>query len=131
MKYRDDRSKKEFGMIDARLQAILYFVEGYTRQNFDKEITLTHLIRTKEEQDRIYGANPRYVANPWTSVHQVNRGADIRSHSFTTDEINMIVNIVNSLFVYNNNLQTCIYHDVGAGAHIHFQVPHKERQVFN
>jgi hypothetical protein len=74
-------------------------------------------------QDEYYKNDPAYQKKPWTSVHEVGRGADVSLKFFTPEEINLIYRFINTHFVYNNKLSVALVHDVGLGSHLHLQIP--------
>lgn len=133
-------------MIDKRLQSILYFIAGYLMVVHGVELVITQLHRTNEEQDDIYRSHSdaevqaAYRANPWVSVHQVNRGADVRvrwpkklwSYKYLNreeqDEIAADLDSqLDERFEYDfGRKQTSVRHDVGRGDHIHIQVDSHE-----
>jgi len=113
----------EFARIDNRLQALLIYTSGLVDYLYSQHVVVTMLLRSQAEQDRIYGADPAYQARPWKSVHQVGRGVDIRSYTYTRSQIDNIVAEINSSYLYSAQHPTALYHDVGQGAHIHLQVP--------
>lgn len=114
--------EKEFEHeISPRLRSLLYAVSGFVKHNFHKDIDITELMRDQDMQDRYYKNDPKYKVNPWKSVHQFGRGADIRSSGWTTEQIKQIDEFVDKYFDYGEK-QSSIYHDVGHGAHLHFQV---------
>jgi len=84
---------------------------------------LTCVLRTQDEQDDIYKDNPRYKDNPWKSVHQYNRGFDLRTHDMEADMVKDLADFMNRI-VYDKNRpdkKTCKVHDVGRGMHFHIQ----------
>jgi hypothetical protein len=110
--------------IDSRLRFILFSAAGFAYYNFGKRITLTELMRTQIEQDEIYANNLDYQKTKWQSVHQFGRGADLSIQYYTADELNQIVNYLNSQLQYNdeNRFKIALVHDVGYGNHLHIQV---------
>ena len=121
--FKDEAQKAEFARLDNRLQTILIYLSGLAEHLYHKSVVITHLWRTQEGQDEIYKGNAVYQSKPWVSVHQVGRGADIRSDTYTPAEINNLVSELNSTFEYGGGKQTAICHDVGHGQHFHIQVP--------
>ena len=101
----------------------------YSWHFLGKRIELTDIFRTREEQDKIYlnhkevSVRVRYKKRPWRSVHMFGRGIDISTRYFDKPEIDKLLKLAN-LVPYDLNRprkKTAIYHDVGAGAHIHVQ----------
>ena len=117
----------EFGKLDNRLQIILYTLAGYTYYNFGKGIILTELLRTQEEQDKIYSESEEYKQRPWKSVHQFGRGADVSIKYFTAEEIENIVRFLNDNFLYVGAVHTALVHNVGYGMHLHIQTDNEDK----
>lgn len=127
IKYKTDELEADFPRVSNRLQGIIIFASGYASNAFSKDVVVTSLIRTQAEHDRIYKDRPN---KPKTSVHIEKRGADLRSSNLTPHQVKELVSVINSVFCYSARLETAIYHDVGSGAHIHLQVPAKDRDYF-
>lgn len=107
----------------SRLGLIARALDYYCQFFFKKEITITHVLRTQEQQDSFYRDDPVYKVKSWKSVHQFGRGVDIRSMDFEEHEIKQIVDWVNMSFPYGDGKHaTCICHNVGQGEHIHLQI---------
>ena len=124
IKFKTKRIEKEFyynTSIKDRLKDIIYMLALYTELEFRKDITLTELHRTQEEQDSYYKDNDRYREKPWKSVHQYGRGADIRTKNFEQEEIMKMVDFLNHVH-YSTKHNTALFHDIGIGEHIHIQV---------
>ncbi len=114
--------EQEFDKLDNRIRFIAYALEGYVRCEFKKELMATEILRDEETQREYYPDDPDKV-----SVHQFWRGIDFRSHDFTEDEINKIVEFLNSNVYYGKDgVVVCIYHDV-KGIHLHVQVGHEDK----
>lgn len=99
----------------------------WVEHTFNKDITVTMIFRTEEEQNSIYGGVIRsdgrsYDDRPWKSPHQFYHAIDLRSHDFTSDEIIAIENFLNNR---HNDLNyyrwTAKNHSVGLGNHFHIQ----------
>lgn len=117
--------KKDVGeaRLHPRLRLMVFALTGFADYHFGRDIIITHILRTQEEQDAFYGNDPRYEAAPWKSVHQFGRGVDIRSTSFTRDEIGRMVDFINLNFPYGGGKSAALQHNIGSGAHIHLQTP--------
>ena len=112
-------------LIDSRLIDIIYYLAGFSYFNYGKSITITELLRSQAEQDEIYKDDPIYKQNPWQSVHQYGRGADISILYYTDDEKREILKYLNGHFSYREGgtKETAIIHEVGNhGMHLHVQV---------
>ncbi len=123
MKFKNIWIEKQLPKIDERLKAMLFFLDYYVTQRYNKEIMITELIRTQAEQDIIYKDDPKYKKGPkWASVHQYGRGADLRVSEFTLDEIKDILDLLNKIPYGDGRHKTALIHNVGFGDHIHIQV---------
>lgn len=125
--FRASRLRREFGDLHPALLKILYWLSGWAEMNTSaKNIEITHLLRTQAEQDGIYEDNDDYRLNPWKSVHQFNRGADISVRSFIDqgDDPELICRLINAEFPYGDGIHlTALFHQMGdRGKHIHLQV---------
>ena len=116
----------EFMNIDGRLQTIIYALAGFTVFKFGKAITLTELLRSQEMQDRYYSDSQQYLANPWKSVHQYGRGADVSLSFYTDEEVKEIEQFLNNTFKYVGTVKTALIHNVGFGNHLHIQVDNED-----
>ena len=126
IKFKSKRIAKEYLSPDLSddLLSIICILSAYCQLEFKKDITLTGLYRTQEEQDKIY-LNSRkhkkqYKLSPWYSVHQFWRGCDIRSKNFTLKEQKRIMIFLN-LITYDTKYKTAKHHTVGLGKHFHLQ----------
>ncbi len=108
-------------VIKPRLKKLIDLISLYVELKYKKNIMITGLIRTQAGQDSIYKDNPRYKKKPWKSVHQFGRGCDLRSWTFTMNQINDIKKFAN-MVPYREGKKTCVVHNVGRGLHFHFQV---------
>jgi len=127
IEFKTKRQAEEFRYLHPGLQKILYWLSGWTEMNTAaKQITITGLIRTQEEQNAIYADNVLFRESPWPSVHQFGRGADISVLGFLSsgDDPASICVEVNREFLYGDGRHsTAIYHEVNRhGKHIHIQV---------
>lgn len=127
IKFKTPALRSQFNLLHPGLKHILYWLSGWVEINTSaKRIIVTDLIRSQEEQDEIYGNDPRYGEKPWKSVHQFGRGADISVHRFITDgdDADEICREIEQEFPYGDGRhQSAIHHQVGnRGKHIHIQV---------
>jgi len=129
------RQRQEFNspLLDKRLKIILYCLAGYMEYILSQPLIITGIFRTQEEQDSIYEDNFAYKQNPWTSVHQVWRGADTSVLYLTKEQIDDIVVFLNDNFKYSSpRFSTSKAHNVGFGSHIHIQCdPDKITEIGN
>lgn len=119
------RLVKEFNSLKTKnvhLYNILIELNEFTNREFDKGIVITMIGRTSAEQDYLYRNSAKYKIRQFKSPHQFDHAIDIRSRTFTDQEIGKIVEWLNK-----NNDQANYYkwtakaHDVGSGMHFHIQ----------
>lgn len=119
------RLAEEFVLLDTKnpeLYQLLVDTCAYCRIKFDKDITVTMIYRTQEEQDVLYKDNEKYKQKKFTSPHQYYHAVDLRSSAFSKDEINTLVDYLNKLYNKSNYYKfTALNHDIGAGDHLHLQ----------
>lgn len=94
----------------------------YADHNFNKDVVITMIYRTQEEQESIYGSG--YSKK---SPHQFYHAIDIRSRLYTQDEMNQMVKYLNERYNKNNYYKwTTKVHEVGDhGMHFHIQLVKK------
>jgi len=122
IKFKTKRIAKEYLSPDLSddLLSIICILSAYCQLEFKKDITITGIYRTQEEQEKIYSKNKQFKKAPWYSVHQFWRGMDIRSKNFTKKECDKIVLFLN-MITYDTIHNTVVYHDVGLAKHFHLQ----------
>jgi hypothetical protein len=120
-----ERLKEELkGLLKSNkyLHDILYDVAGFCKEKFDKEVVVTEILRTQEEQDKYYAKDEAYQKKKKTSPHQLGHALDLRDWTFTKDQIKEIVEYVNGKFNKTNSYAwTALDHNVGQGYHFHIQ----------
>ncbi|MBI5117534.1 hypothetical protein HZA56_13745 [Candidatus Poribacteria bacterium] len=118
--FKSPRQRQEFysPKLDARLFWIIGLIALWVSRKHGLAPELTDVYRTGEEQRRIYPNEPTR-----RSVHQFWRGCDIVARGLNAAAHAEIRDFVNRLFHYGKpGHETCIYHDVGKGWHLHVQV---------
>jgi hypothetical protein len=105
--------------LDGRLRVIIYALAGFVFDNFQKFLVITEIYRTEEERRLIYANDVEMIEK--VGVHEVWRGIDLRALDFTKEEINLMVEFLNSHFEYTGKCETALAHDV-VGFHLHVQV---------
>jgi len=113
------------------LLKVLLATRNFVKKNFGKDITLTMIYRTDDEQDNIYRGKSRrgrfYDVNPWKSPHQFYAAFDLRSRTFTSKEIDTLVSYLNDKYNKTNYFRfTAMCHDIGLGSHFHVQYKKKQ-----
>lgn len=96
---------------------LLIDLDLYSIKNFEKEITVTHIFRTKQEHDDLYKLtlNP-----PKTSPHMRWEAADIRSLDYTQDQVDDLLSYLNQS-KNTNGKPRAIYHKI-PGNRFHFHI---------
>jgi len=128
MIYKTKRIEEEYYKLPDIGKLILDYTDNFSRNNFNKEIVVTHIFRKQKEQDSIYkGMSMRgrkYSIHPWYSDHQFWQAADIRSRIYNEDEILKIKDYINTNFRYNNKgiAKLVTYHEINHhGLHFHIR----------
>jgi len=94
---------------------------------FGKDLVITMIYRTDAEQDSIYNGKSnsrgrKYDEKPWKSPHQFYHAIDLRSKTFSENEIESIVSYINRKYQPSNYYKsTAFCHNVGLGDHFHLQ----------
>jgi len=120
-----ERLKNEVVQLSHRnpeLHKLLYEICDYCKTEFNKNVVVTMIYRTDQEQAQIYKDDVKYKAKPFKSPHQFFHAFDLRSSSFDTKEIEKLVLWVNTTYnVFNHYNWTAKNHNVGLGDHFHVQ----------
>lgn len=108
------------------LLKLLLDLRNFVKKNYGKDIVLTMIYRTDEEQHKIYTGKVRngrlFDQKPWKSPHQFYHAFDLRSKNFTKEQINEIENYLNNKYNDTNYYKfTAKDHNVGLGNHFHIQ----------
>lgn len=122
MKFKTARQRQEWngGDLTPRLRSLVLFTESLLKQH-GIELTITCFMRTEKEQAWLYRRRKRKPR----SVHEFGRGADVRTRDWPEGLAIEIRDKVNETFRYDASrpaLKSAIWHDVGAGEHLHLQV---------
>lgn len=116
VKFKDDSSRlqDEFKTkIDLRLQFLLLELAAFIWDRWQKQTTITCLLRTPTENDALPGSNPQ-------SAHIRGDAADLRTHNYTNIEVDEIVKYVKHHW---GEVVHCIFHNPGGNApHIHINI---------
>lgn len=100
------------------LRAMVYALSGFAKESFRKDLVVTHVFRTLDEQRDIYGAGTKKI-----SVHMLGRGVDLRDSIYTPAEAGTMLEFVKKHFDYGASHRAMLRHDLGRGSHFHLQVP--------
>lgn len=120
-----ERLKSEYDQLKTKnnhLYNLLHDICIFCSTNFNKTVVITMIYRTEAEQDSIYKDDPKYKVRKFKSPHQFWQAIDLRSRTFTPDEINKLVNYINTIYNKTNHYAwTAKNHNVGLGDHFHIQ----------
>ena len=99
---------------------------AYCKAEFNKDIVITMLYRTQDEQDNLYKDSTKYKEKKFSSPHQYHHAVDLRSSTFTREEIDKLVDYLNKVYNSKNYYKwTAKCHDIdGSGPqaeHFHIQ----------
>ena len=111
MKFKHPILEKQLNRLKPRILALLLYFDYYCKQKFEKEITITSLIRLNNRK----------------STHFYGRAADIRVWDFTSEQLEQILEHINKSFPYGDNKhKTLIKHEdissKDSAIHFHLQV---------
>lgn len=132
LRFKTNRIQNEWDnkALDKRLRAIVFYVVGIINNDtYDRYVKITDIFRSKAEQEKIYGTGTKKV-----SVHQDWRGIDFIVEF--EDEENesdifheLLAESINNTFEHDaeGKYQTALFHNVGAGWHIHIQVSYADQ----
>ena len=129
--FKDDsqRLKEEYAQLknkNIHLYNLLHDICAYCNANFNKTVVVTMIYRTEAEQDNIYKDDPKYKVRKFKSPHQFWHAIDLRSKTFTPEEIKKIEDYLNNTYNSTNHYKfTARNHTVGLGFHFHTQYTKK------
>lgn len=125
LKNDDKRLNEELKTLQTKnkpLYDLLFNLADWVKDQFKKELVVTGIFRTDEEQAQIYKNDARYKIKPFTSPHQYWQAFDLRDSTFTKNETGKIVKYLNDTYNPTNQLKfTAMDHSVGLGFHFHVQ----------
>jgi hypothetical protein len=131
IEYKNDSNRlreemEELKLRNEYLYNILLDCGNFCQKYFNKNVVVTMIYRTDEEQDSIYKDDPKYKLKKFKSPHQFYHAFDLRSSSFDTEQIEKLVKYLNGLYNVGNYYNwTAKCHDVGLGDHFHVQFTKK------
>ncbi len=132
----------QFRRMDDRLQFIAFSIMGFTEHTFGKDLVITEIFRTPEQQ-RSYYRQPK--TGPYKrSVHEFGRGIDFGIRPYRPDDLDpwpyntstgcpalekaetdTIDRWFSAIVSYDDERpekDSLIHHNVGLGDHLHLQV---------
>jgi len=102
---------------------LVLYAEHISMTRFNSGIVITHVFRSDEEQKALCES---LGIEYYPTVHSHWRGVDLRSRIYSVARSNELAEAVSQSFVYGRGKRSAIYHNVGAGPHIHLQAPSKK-----
>lgn len=126
VKFKTDRIAKEFKELPSKnneLHELAEDLSHFIKNSFNKELVITMIYRTDQEQDDIYKNDPKYKLKKFKSPHQFWHALDIRSNTFDKLEISKIEDYLNCKYNTSNfYMWTAKWHMVsGQAYHFHVQ----------
>lgn len=123
LRFKTDRIRDEFAQLirsNNKLFLMLVELERFCREGLNKDVVLTSILRTKEENDALYEQTP-INQRPKSQPHCTWEAADIRSSIYTDDEIKRILGFINGSYKNSNGKPAAIYHMINGNVpHFHF-----------
>lgn len=121
-----ERLKKELIELKTKnpeLLKLLVDLYHWVDSTYKKDVIITMIFRTDEEQAQLYKDDPKYQAKPFKSPHQFWAGCDLRSSLYTEAEIAGIENYLNKKHnPINYHAWTARNHKIiGSVEHFHLQ----------
>lgn len=127
MKFKDPEIQRRWNEAHkhGKLQSLAADVENELRELYGIEPVMTESSRTRAETIALYN-DPQAPVSP----HEADplRALDLRSHDDHGKQypwVNALVRIINIRWVYDQSRpekKCAVYHDIGRGPHLHFQV---------
>jgi|CXWL01.1.fsa_nt_gi hypothetical protein len=127
LKFKDNatRLSKELAALEKLNSPLFHLLQDaskFIEDTYKKDLILTMLSRTQAEQDSIYKNDPKYKIKPFTSPHQLNHAADVRSLIFTPEEIKGIEDYLNNKYNKTNYYNWTAKNHVVSGGALHFHI---------
>lgn len=110
--YHDRLELEFFHRIDPRLRGILWVLDDWSVRTTGKNIIITCLNRTEEENKAVGGYK-------WTA-HYVGRAGDLRAHLFSDIEIERLIAYAKE--VWGEDFIYIVCHGEGPNRHIHINI---------
>jgi len=109
---------KELFNRNRRLYQLILVAGQYSEFEFRKEVTITSLYRTPEENAALYAPNVEPISKP----HTIWQAVDLRSVIYSAPEIYKFVQFLNLWTVFDGKKLTAFCHSIPGGSqHFHVQ----------
>ena len=130
MQFKQDHLRQQFydlSATDPRPRALALELDFFFRQKFGRELIVTSVGRTEEEQKRLY---PEFFARvgrvrPSAHLDRPCRAVDLRSRDLTPEEIEALRNYFDTWWAELPGWAFLVNDRGGAFPHIHIQVGKK------
>lgn len=120
--FKEPRLQDEWAQLatkNPKLHDLVIDLTQYVADMLKKDVVLTSIYRTAEEQAALYAVSLHKVLD---SPHMHWNAVDLRSTVYTEDEIRGIINYINAWYKNANGKPVVIYHVVPGNAyHFHIQ----------
>lgn len=122
--FKTDRIKEEWRELDRRnpkLTGVLNCLSNFVTLEFQKDVVITCIFRSEAENEALYAETPPDKRPP-TSPHMTWHAADLRSSIYTEQEINKMLQFLNSFSYAGGQRKVALYHIIaGNSFHLHVQ----------
>jgi hypothetical protein len=120
--FKTDRISKEWEelkTLNPRLRNILGQLTDYVDHEFKKQVVITCIYRSPEENAELY----KDSVEPAWRPHTLHCGADLRSSIYTPAEITKMLSFLNHFTVWKGQRKCAAFHAItGNVLHFHVQV---------
>lgn len=124
VQFKTDRIKDEYSQLhesNNRLWQLIYTLSQFTELEFNKDVVLTCIYRTEEENNALYAETPPEKRPP-TSPHCSWKAVDLRSTIYTDTEITRMLEFLNCFRYQGGQRKVAIYHLINGNTwHMHIQ----------
>lgn len=122
MRYKTDRITEEWKQLwdnNPRLCEIVIELDQFCVSTFGKDVMITSIYRSPEEQAELYKNSPVKVEK---SPHNVWEGIDIRSMDWTKEQKERMLKLLNQNTVYGGRRRCAMVHAISGNVdHFHIQ----------
>jgi hypothetical protein len=121
IRFKTPRIEAEFRELPSKNKRLFVLATAaghYSMFEFKKEITITSLYRTPEENAELYSPNKE----PFNKPHTLWEAIDLRSTIYTESELKKLLHFLNLWTAFDGKRSTAFCHTVLGGAqHFHVQ----------
>lgn len=125
MKFKTPEMETQYAsnQVRPKTKLLMQMIDLFMRLAFGVDMLVTDLYRTQEGQDAIYGEDENYKRKKWFSPHQFGLAFDISTKFLKKEQIIILQRVADFIpYAPGSKFKTWVYHDVGMGMHLHFQV---------